>query len=238
MLQPRTSAKPPYVSFKTFLIFLEWLNEEGISLPSRIDRSFWGRRLLGSSGIQLIGGLRFLGLIDDDNKPQPILEEMVGDKKLTREKRKSILRECLLLSYADALTGLDLERITEAQLRESFSTYSLTGETLRKALAFFIHAALYCNIPLSPYITRKKRREKTTAVAGTSSSFSGTRKRAWNRVPSVRTSSQLIGWNDLQPILQGLLVDLVQSGHNWTKEARDGWVRTFMSFVEYTYQGS
>ena len=51
---------PPYVPYRTFQTFLEFLFDEGI--PDRIDRSVWGARFSGSSGTQLMTTLKVLNL--------------------------------------------------------------------------------------------------------------------------------------------------------------------------------
>ena len=57
---------PPYISYRTFRNFLEGLQQ---GIPARIDRSYWGDRFSGSTGTQLLSGLRFLGLIDAGSTP-------------------------------------------------------------------------------------------------------------------------------------------------------------------------
>ena len=53
---------PPYVAYKTFRNFLEFLKD---NFPSRIDRSVWGPRYSGTSGQQLMTALKVLNLIDE-----------------------------------------------------------------------------------------------------------------------------------------------------------------------------
>jgi hypothetical protein len=149
--------RAPYVAFRTFLNFLDWLKQ---GIPQRIDRSFWGARLSGAYGGQLMAALRFLGLIKDDNIPTTTLEQLAqGD----REQRKTILRQLLEANYPTVFE-LDLERATPGQLEEAFKRYKLTGETVRKAVTFFVHAAQYADVPLSQFITK---RTKTRAVTTT-----------------------------------------------------------------------
>ncbi|MFH0846604.1 MAG: hypothetical protein V1894_00900, partial [Chloroflexota bacterium] len=64
---------PPYISYRTFHNFISELQH---GVPSRIDRSFWGDKYSGSSGTQLVGALRFLGLIDTSNVPSPRLRQL------------------------------------------------------------------------------------------------------------------------------------------------------------------
>ncbi|MCX5998561.1 MAG: hypothetical protein NTU41_02935, partial [Chloroflexi bacterium] len=156
MAQAGRQATPPYVSFRTFLNFLDWLNEDGV--PSRIDRSFWGERLSGANGPQLMGALRFFRLLDMDSRPRPELEEMARDPA----RRRIMIHDRMLECYGDAVKGLTLERASLGELRDRFRVYSIDGETLRKALAFFVHAAEYSGVTLSSHITRKARLAKKT----------------------------------------------------------------------------
>jgi len=220
---------PPYVSFKTLLKFLEWLREDGV--PTRLDRTFWGERLSGAYGFQMMGGFRFLDLIDQNNRPQPDLELMAQD----RESRRDIIGTRLVKCYHGALRDLDLERASMGELQERFRVYHIEGETLRKALAFFIHAAEYCGLPLSPYITKGTRTVKRADA---------TRKRTRpirkpvsiiepQHEPAAAEPARLP--YDLHPCIQGLLTDLVELGHRWTRETRERWMSTFISNIDYVY---
>ncbi len=107
---------PPYVPYRTFRNFLEQLRE---GIPARIDRSVWGARYSGSSGIQLVTALRVLVLIDDDGRPAPELEQLVmsdGDH------RRLALRSMLERHYKP-IFALDLARATRAQFGEVFQVY-------------------------------------------------------------------------------------------------------------------
>jgi len=56
---------PPYISYRTFDNFIGRLQQQ---VPSRIDRSYWGETLSGSTGTQLMSALRFLNLVDANGK--------------------------------------------------------------------------------------------------------------------------------------------------------------------------
>ena len=53
---------PPYVSFKTFQTFMEFLSN---GMPSRIDRSVWVNKFSGSNGTQIMTAIKFFDLIDN-----------------------------------------------------------------------------------------------------------------------------------------------------------------------------
>jgi hypothetical protein len=64
------------------------------------------------------------------------------------EQRSEILREILREHYADVValgTGA-----TQQQLTDQFRAFGIEGETVRKAIAFYLNAARQAEIPLSP----------------------------------------------------------------------------------------
>lgn len=151
-------ALPPYVSFRTFLNFLDRLEEGGV--PQRIDRSYWGEFLAGGLGAQLMVGLRGLGLINGDSgEPTPLLEALVN-----RNSRKQTLLELLHARYASIFASVDLTRGTTALLDEAFRRdFKTDGDTHRKVVIFFIHAAQYAGISVADRFT-KRTRSKTGAT--------------------------------------------------------------------------
>jgi len=50
---------PPYISYRTFRNFVDSLQVGGI--PARVDRSYWGDRLSGTTGTQLMSRYAFWG---------------------------------------------------------------------------------------------------------------------------------------------------------------------------------
>ena len=151
---------PPYISLLTFTNFLIWLETEGV--PLQFDGSFWRRKYSGSTGFQLMSGLRFLGLLKGD-KPQPILEDLVESKG---DDRKAKLADVIKKSY----TKVDfdaLPRGTPKMLTDWFRDYRLEGDTLRKAESFFINACKFVDIPLSPSLRKKARNKPTKSTAVT-----------------------------------------------------------------------
>lgn len=144
---------PPYVSYRTFHNFIERLQQR---IPSRIDRSYWGDILSGSTGTQLMAALRFLGLIDANGKPTELLEPLVMARG---EPRAKLLRELTTIAYDFVVNSpLDLESATYAQLGELFSnTFQMTDDVSRKCVKFFIAMSGDAGVPLSPFITKRTR---------------------------------------------------------------------------------
>lgn len=138
----------PYVPFKTFLTALDTL-ERG--LPNQIDRSVWPSYSGAIQG-QLLGSLRFLGLMDDHHCPTAALREILAD----REARRPALRRLLEQRYRP-LIELDLGRTSPHQLDEAMRQYGLSGATHKKAISFFLQAAQYAGLPLSVLLKARTR---------------------------------------------------------------------------------
>ena len=155
---------PPYVAFKTLLALWDRMATEGA--PGRIDRSF----LTGMSGgyqTQVLNAMRWLGLIEgQDGSLQPEMYDLIDP-----DQRKNALKTLLKGRYPEAMKLGD-ERATHGQLVETFrDKYGLAAETQDKAIAFFLAAARYAEVELSPFFKkprissgtkRKPARKKTS----------------------------------------------------------------------------
>jgi hypothetical protein len=150
---------PPYVSYRTFYNFLERLQQR---VPSRIDRSYWGDLLSGSTGTQLMAALRFLNLIDVNGKPTEKLKPLVAAKG---DIRTQLLRKITNESYNFVCgSSLDLGNATYAELRDVFhENFRLTDDVSRKCVKFFIALAKDSGMTLSPFITKGIRSTHTTS---------------------------------------------------------------------------
>ena len=144
---------PPYVSYRTFRNFIDRLQQR---LPSRIDRSYWGDILSGSTGTQLMAALRFLDLIDVNGKPTEQFKPLVAARG---EPRAQLLRKVTSQAYSFVLdSSIDIESATYSQLEEAFNnTYQLAGDVSRKCVKFFIALSGDAGMPISPFITRRTR---------------------------------------------------------------------------------
>ncbi len=144
---------PPYVSYRTFRNFVDGLQQ---GIPARIDRSYWGDNLSGSTGTQLVAALRFLGLVDGDSLPTSKLKMLVFAKG---SQRGEVLKQISNEAFSFLLQGgFDLQSATYAQLDEVFkNTYQLTSDVGRKCTKFFIGLANDAGIPLSPFILKRSK---------------------------------------------------------------------------------
>ncbi|MFN8177660.1 MAG: DUF5343 domain-containing protein [bacterium] len=167
---------PAYVSFKTFWNFLESLR--GHPVPARVDRSLM-RHLSGSSQSALQASLRFLGLVDDEERPTRSLMTLLA--AAADEKRQEELGRVVREAY-DFLREpeFELERATAKQLEEHFRNSGASGTTVKKAMAFFVALVKKAAMQVSPHlrgtgsearralpgtVTRRTRRPRDTSVA-------------------------------------------------------------------------
>jgi hypothetical protein len=228
MVSDGKAATAPYVSFRTFLNLLDRLQSGGI--PQHIDRHYWGGFLAGSVGPQVMGALRFLGLINSEsNEPTPMLERLV-----TPDMRKAALAEIVRERYAAVWdSGIDPQRTTPGHLESTMGRlYKIEGETRRKAVSFFIHAAKFADIPLSNQLTANTRQRRST-----STSTRGAR-------PKGGSSTSPSGGSPLQEqhppapndgpyaILHAWLNQLPPEGR-WTQDRRERWITALQANVDF-----
>ena len=143
----------PYVSYRTFHNFIEGMQQQ---IPARIDRSYWSSTLSGSTGIQLMAALRYLGLIDANHRPTAQLKSLVSAKG---EQRSALLKEITTGAFGFVFQGpLDPQNATYAQLEEVFhDRFQCASEVSRKCIKFFIVLSSDAGITLSPFITRRTK---------------------------------------------------------------------------------
>jgi hypothetical protein len=146
-LESRTA---PYIPFPTFISALDRLGPDVAKVPEIIDRSMFDS-FSGTAQGQVMATFRFLNLTDSQNRARPELKELVA---LPAE-RKTRLRSILEAAYADVF-AIGLHRASPKQLDDAIEHYNVYGATLRKAVSFFCKAAQFADIPLSPFITRRK----------------------------------------------------------------------------------
>lgn len=133
--------QPPYMSWATFEGIIEQLGAVGV--PDQIDRSVLNYRSGGDQS-QFLRAAKAFGLITDDGVPTDRLNELVSNPEQRPEIYKAMLHE----KYPKVIalgTGA-----TQQQLTDEFREFGIEGDTVRKAIAFYINAAKHADIPLSP----------------------------------------------------------------------------------------
>lgn len=205
----------PYVSFATLKNAVERMGREG-GVPSQVDRSYLAN-LPGSTQTQLIGAMKWLDLVDDQLKPRPMLEKLVeGDEAGRKETFEVLLRE----RYPKQV-GLP-PLATQGQLEAAFRDMGLSGSTMRKAVAFYLAAAKFAELPLSPHFKTPRastppgeRRPRRPRQAGTPSA-SGDGPAA---VPAPHASRAH------HPLIEGLIQELPPVGAAFPQAKQEDWLQ-------------
>lgn len=218
MVTDRRSRLPPYVSYRTFLTFLEDLQQ---GIPSRIDRSYWEDKFSGSTGTQLVAALRFLGLIDTNGIPNNQLKELVVSKGPQKaETLKKISSESFTFLSGSTF---DPQQATYAQLEEVFnSIYQVDGDVARKCIKFFIGLTTDAGIPLSSYITKKRKKIHTGILTKKVSRKTGILVEQSSKIPkNAEAASQYNSWNEL------LLAKFPTFDPGWPNDIQLKWFEAF-----------
>ena len=214
---------PPYVSYRTFRNFIDTLQ---LGVPARIDRSYWGERLSGSTGTQLMTALRFLGLIDGNGIPTSRLRQLVSAQG---NQRPEILKQIAFTAYIFLSNrSVDPRTATYAQLEEGFhSNYQVTGDVARKCIKFFTNLQSDAGVPLSLFILRKSK----TKYAG-SRTKGATRKVAAGTNQNVAISSEIgqipaqIAWYEM------VLAKFPTFDPAWPDDVKVKWFEAFGALLK------
>lgn len=212
---------PPYISYRTFQNFIGRLQQQ---VPDRIDRSYWGETLSGSTGTQLIAALRFLGLLDNNSKPESQLRLLVSARD---EQKTGLLRQIISRSYGFVFqSSLDLQNATYGQLEEVFhSTFQLTPDVCRKCIKFFISLSADARLPLSPFMTKRFRGiPASDRIAG----MRNIPKKARHKIKQnsaipyyLEEIPEDMSWNSM------LLAKFPTFDPNWSEEVKTKWFTAF-----------
>jgi hypothetical protein len=144
---------PPYVAYSSFRTMIGSFKAHVLS--SRIDRSVLGN-FSGIVGSQLLTALRFLKLIDKENRPQDALLGLV--QAFGTETWAPALANVIKAAYAP-IFALDLKVASPSQFFEHFGeVYPGKGSTHRKCTTFFLSAVQDAKIEISPFIVKNKKR--------------------------------------------------------------------------------
>ena len=152
MAEATKNQSPPYATFPSFLNFLNKLRETQV--PSRIDPSVFGNAS-GSVSYSVIAALKYLKLIGTDGVPSP---EFVALVRADDDARKPLFQDVLGAGYPTLYRGeVDIRTTTAGQFDEHIrQVYDLKGSTVDKVATFFIAAAKYAGLEISPHLAARK----------------------------------------------------------------------------------
>ena len=149
---------PPYIPWSKIPKLIQQMES---NRPPQIDRTV----LTGSNQVraQTFNALVSLGLIMEDGSFTEVFDHLIG----APDERVATIRKVLQRLYPEPIE-LGRTNGTELQLEQAFAKYGVTGSTRRKAIGFFLKAAEYAEIPMSPHfkvppVRRKRAPSKTTS---------------------------------------------------------------------------
>lgn len=166
MEKPDKKMPPAYVTYKSFINFINGLRENG--MPSHLTRTMFPGSNSGKATMAL--SLKALGLMHKEDIPTDLMKKFVDTKNGYNE----ILREVVLASY-DFLTSpdFDIKTTTTDKLAEKFKDAGAGGSTVTKCMAFFLSACGDAGIEVSKYVktlppapTSQKKRQKQKPPQG------------------------------------------------------------------------
>ena len=150
--------KPPSsIAYKTVTNFLESFQDS--SIPSHIDRSVLPVSMSGGNQAYLVSALKYLGLISDSGATNEKFHRLVKGNK---DERVTEWREILTSSYDFLFKDFDIERATTSLVSGKFKEQGISGDSVRKAMTFFLFAAKEAEINVSSHIKPASARGKTT----------------------------------------------------------------------------
>lgn len=141
---------PPYLPFRTFLNSLDTLSQ---GVPPKLDRSFWKQQSGINQGL-IMNAYRFFWLVDESDKSTEHLATLVHHP----DKRPTTLKQLVSEQYMVVMDKVDISKSTLRMLEDVFEEiYAVTGDTKQKAIKFFLKAAKFADLPLSPYLLNQLR---------------------------------------------------------------------------------
>ena len=143
---------PPYATFASFITFLNKLRDTQV--PSRIDPSVFGKAS-GSLSYSIIAALKSLKLIGADGVPS---SEFITFVRASDDDRKAMMQSILKAGYPTLWSGsIDLASATAGQFDEHIrQEYDVKGSTVDKVATFFISAAKFAELTISPHLAARK----------------------------------------------------------------------------------
>jgi len=227
------AAKRPaasYISYQTLGTFIAPLKEHVI--PTRIDKSLL-KSMSGAVQGQLMSSIRFLGLIDENSRPTPVLKELVS--AYGTDKWRSALETVLRKSYSE-LFKLPLASVTPSEFNEAFKkAYPCEGETLRKGVTFFLNAGRDAGVEFSPFLTANaKPRTGPTPKRRLRASNKREAAAAPNGTPSNRANDT----NGTGKVTDQLLAKFPSFDPAWPDEIKAKWFDGYERLLGMTQKGT
>jgi Family of unknown function (DUF5343) len=221
---PVTRDKPaPYTAPSAILEVIGRYRSRGLTTP--IDKEVLGRA--GVSGGLLprtLQSLQALDLIDEKGMPTSTLEALRLAPEVEYKKR---LEDWLKGTYADVFAFVDPTKDDAARVRDAFRSYQPIGQQDRMVTLFeglCVAAGLMAEKAARPGRPPTTPQQRATVKRIVTERFKDA-----PRYSSRTTSS------GVPAPLAGLLASLPADGEGWTKEARERFMATFGTVLDFCF---
>jgi len=152
MADAETAKPPPYIAAPRFNFEIARMGNEGV--PDRVDKRYLAGMADGTQ-FQYRQAFRSLGLTTDDDRPTSLLIDLAGGNP---SDRPELFGKIMVDRYPE-LTGLPLDASKDDFFAVLLDRYGATSDVQRrKMLTFFVAAADYARLPISPHIRPTKAR--------------------------------------------------------------------------------
>jgi hypothetical protein len=222
------ATRVPYVPYRTFRNFFETVDP----VPNRIDRSVL-RYTSGASQTLLIHAFRALDLIDAAGKTSAEMTEVqAGFKSGDKQPITKLIRQTYPTLFG---AEFDLSSATSAQLRERFAAMNLSGDTARKAMAFFLAACDDAGIKYSPHFKLRPLGPRRQGGAGRPAAKRSKPDPAPSSMNRTTGATSKPDFGNLPAPIAGILGLLPTEKDGWTKKRRDMFMATFQGALDLCY---
>lgn len=142
---------PPYASYSSWVRLLDGLVG---SLPSALDETYFASQGFSPYSIKpLRSALRFLDLVERDDRPTKRLELLVEALREGGTTRMEAVREMVSQSYRPFFsTEYDLKSVSVDELRSYFGTMGAQGQIQQKCCSFFLNLTRDAGLELPPQL--------------------------------------------------------------------------------------
>jgi hypothetical protein len=219
---------PPYISFTTLLNLLDRMRDDD-GAPPQIDKSY----LKGMSGgyqSQVLASMKAVGLIDKDGKVLDSLTALVAAKD--RDARVPLIAAMLQEFYPEPVR-LGTIKATQGQLVDAFKEWGIGGDTLRKAIAFYLAAAKYAGVKVStlfqvPSVAPTEGRKPLKKSKDSNGATDAVKPTDASPPPPAEQSWQ----SRIEPVVLEWLKRIPAKGQPWPKTERDRWNTVLMAMLD------
>ncbi|HEX9495346.1 MAG TPA: DUF5343 domain-containing protein [Candidatus Limnocylindria bacterium] len=218
MATPNTTSKtaaPPYVPFKSLTNFIEKTPPQ--TLPPQVDRDYF-HSMAGGQRWPFMAALKWFGLIKEDGTVEPSLIDLVDNPTTRKDHLSQIIR-----SRYQWLDALNQKKATMGALKAAFAEHT-KGSTQKKAIRFYLQAAQYAGITISPNFKLTGGDPATPSAPRTRTKRKGTKHDDTPPPPPPAgpTPPPATTWLDQLPKeVQGALAQLPSGGDLTTDEIDD-----------------